>query len=83
MFPRKHHGEAGTVVVFSLTNTSHPLVAVWSHCHLMPVGLVTAVFVFRSQVETVMFLLSHRAAFGKHGHSTEERGLWGEEDCIA
>lgn len=39
----------------------------------MPVGLVTA-SVFRSQVETVMFLLSDRAAFGKHGHSTEERG---------
>lgn len=36
--------------LYILTNTSHSLVAVWSHWHLMPVGLVTAVFVFRSQV---------------------------------
>lgn len=60
--------------LYILTNTSHSLVAVWSHWHLMPVGLVTAVFVFRSRVETVMFLLSDRAAFGKHGHSTEAHG---------
>lgn len=77
MFPRNHHGEAGTVVVFSLRFDQYqppPWLQSGPPWHLMPVGLVTAVFVSRSRVETVVFLLSDRAAFGKHGHSTEERG---------
>lgn len=75
--PGKHHGETGMVVVLSLMTPATPSLQS-SHTGIpCLMVLVTAVFVLSCRVGAVMFLLSDRAVFGKHGRSTEEYGPMG------